>query len=125
MEEIVALPAAGVEVHHATMRGLGDVVRELLMKNYMQTDETTADIQLDDKRGQSHQAYLWQYSAHFDGNTGRKPGGLQGTCAARVPGSIEAGEVGKPRGHPHMRRIPKSLPNRVISAFDKITGNSL
>jgi transposase len=40
--------------------------RELLQGSYIQADETPVDVQLNDGRGQNHQAYLWQYG---------KPGG--------------------------------------------------
>jgi transposase len=35
--------------------------RELLMSGYLQADETTVPVQMRDKRGENHQAYLWQY----------------------------------------------------------------
>ena len=31
------------------------------MGGYIQADETPVDVQTHDKRGQNHQAYLWQY----------------------------------------------------------------
>lgn len=81
---------AGVEIHRSTMCGwvmrVGELLlpiaeamrRELLACPYIQADETTVDVQLHDKRGKNHQAYLWQYSAPFDGNAGEspKPGGM-------------------------------------------------
>jgi transposase len=36
--------------------------RELLGGSYIQADEIPVDVQLNDGRGQNHQAYLWQYS---------------------------------------------------------------
>jgi hypothetical protein len=49
---------------------LGPVVeamrRNLLGASYLQADETTVLVQMHDKRGADHQAYLWQYG---------KPGG--------------------------------------------------
>jgi transposase len=35
---------------------------ELLGGTYIQADETPVDVQMHDRRGQNHQAYLWQYS---------------------------------------------------------------
>ena len=85
---------AGVEIHRSTMCGwvmrVGELLepiaqamrRELLAGNYIQADETTVDVQMHDKRGKNHQAYLWQYSAPFDestnGNTGGNTGGKSG-----------------------------------------------
>ena len=40
--------------------------RDLLRASYLQADETTVPVQMHDKRGADHQAYLWQYG---------KPGG--------------------------------------------------
>jgi hypothetical protein len=34
--------------------------RELLGGGNIQADETTVDVQEHDRRGQNHQAYLWQ-----------------------------------------------------------------
>ena len=50
--------------------------RELLSGSYVQADETTVPVQLPDKRGKNHQAYLWQYgrpggSVVFDFRMGR------------------------------------------------------
>ena len=36
--------------------------RELLGRTYIQADETPVDVQMHDRRGHNHQAYLWQYS---------------------------------------------------------------
>ena len=69
---------AGVEIGRATLDGwvmrvgelLGPVItamrRDLLNAAYLQADETTVPVQMHDKRGENHQAYLWQYG---------KPGG--------------------------------------------------
>lgn len=65
---------AGVEIGRATLDGwvmrVGELLipivdvmrRELLGGSYIQADETPVDVQLQDGRGQNHQAYLWQYS---------------------------------------------------------------
>jgi len=69
---------AGVEIGRATLDGwvmrvgelLGPIVgamrRDLLAASYLQADETPVPVQMHDRRGENHQAYLWQYG---------KPGG--------------------------------------------------
>jgi transposase len=69
---------AGVEIGRATLDGwvlrVGELLqpvveamrRDLLDASYLQADETTVPVQMHDKRGADHQAYLWQYG---------KPGG--------------------------------------------------
>ena len=69
---------AGVEIGRATLDGwvmrVGELLapviaamrRDLLTGSYLQADETTVPVQMHDRRGENHQAYLWQYG---------KPGG--------------------------------------------------
>ena len=69
---------AGVEIGRATLDGwvmrvgqLAEPVvavmrQDLLRESYLQADETIVAVQMHDKRGADHQAYLWQYG---------KPGG--------------------------------------------------
>lgn len=69
---------AGVEISRATLDGwvmrVGELLQpvvaamrqDLLNASYLQADETTVPVQMHDKRGSDHQAYLWQYG---------KPGG--------------------------------------------------
>jgi transposase len=64
----------GVEISRATLDGwvmtVGGVLipmaavmgRELVGGPYIQADETPVDVQMHDRRGHNHQAYLWQYS---------------------------------------------------------------
>jgi transposase len=64
---------AGVDVGRATLDGwvmrVGELLtpvvsvmrRDLLRETYLQADETTVPVQMHDKRGADHQAYLWQY----------------------------------------------------------------
>ena len=64
---------AGLELSRATLDGwlmrVGELLlpitavmrRELICGGYIQADETTVDVQMHDRRGQNHQAYLWQY----------------------------------------------------------------
>lgn len=64
---------AGLTISRATLDGwvmrvgelLHPVVRamrqELLAEEYLQADETIVPVQMHDKRGADHQAYLWQY----------------------------------------------------------------
>jgi Transposase and inactivated derivatives len=68
----------GLEISRATLDGwvmtvgqllipLTGVMRnELLGEGYIQADETPVDVQMHDRSGSNHQAYLWQYG---------KPGG--------------------------------------------------
>jgi transposase len=77
-----------VAISRATMDGwmmrVGDLLtpvaaatgRELLRGSYIQADETAVPVQMADKRGKHHQAYLWQYgrpggSVVFDFRMGR------------------------------------------------------
>jgi transposase len=64
---------AGVDISRATLDGwvmrVGELLtpvvsvmrRDLLRESYLQADETTVPVQMHDKRGADHQAYLWQY----------------------------------------------------------------
>ncbi|HEV2201442.1 MAG TPA: transposase [Bryobacteraceae bacterium] len=45
---------------------VGAMRRDLLGASYLQADETPVPVQMHDRRGENHQAYLWQYG---------KPGG--------------------------------------------------
>ncbi len=72
-QEAMLLRDAGIEISRSTMTGwtmeIGEMtapVREairlgLLAGGYIQADETTTAVQTHDKRGENHQAYLWQY----------------------------------------------------------------
>jgi transposase len=79
---------AGLQISRATLDGwvmrVGELLvpivtgmgRELVKGSYIQADETPVDVQMHDRRGQNHQAYLWQYSrpggsAVFDFRLGR------------------------------------------------------
>jgi hypothetical protein len=42
---------------------LAEMKRDLLAGNYIQADETPNGVQTPDKRGQTHRAYFWQFSA--------------------------------------------------------------
>jgi len=69
---------AGLEIGRATLDGwvmrVGELLEpvagamrlDLLRSSYLQADETIVPVQMHDKRGVDHQAYLWQYG---------KPGG--------------------------------------------------
>ena len=64
---------AGVEIGRATLDGwamrVGELLRpvtqamrqDLLTATYLPADETTVPVQLRDKSGANHQAYLWPY----------------------------------------------------------------
>jgi len=69
---------AGLEIGRATLDGwvmrAGELLqpviaamrKDLLSASYLQADETTVPVQMHDRRGSNHEAYLWQYG---------KPGG--------------------------------------------------
>jgi len=78
----------GLQISRATLDGwvmrVGELLvpivtgmgRELVKGSYIQADETPVDVQMHDRRGRNHQAYLWQYSrpggsAVFDFRLGR------------------------------------------------------
>jgi transposase-like protein len=64
---------AGVEIGRATLDGwvmrVGELLepvvqamrKDLLTGGYLQADETTVPVQMHDRRGSNHEAYLWQY----------------------------------------------------------------
>ena len=74
-QSVIFLRDAGIDISRATMCGwvmtvgellapvVGAMRRELLAGSYIQADETTVDVQMHDRRGKNHQAYLWQYGA--------------------------------------------------------------
>lgn len=80
---------AGLEIGRATLDGwvmeVGQMLqpvtaamrRELLAGTYLQADETTVPVQMRDRRGSNHEAYLWQYgqpggATVFDFTMGRE-----------------------------------------------------
>ena len=77
-QEVMLERDAGLELSRATLTGwvmrvgellqplVGAMRKDLLESSYLQADETTVPVQMHDKRGADHQAYLWQYG---------KPGG--------------------------------------------------
>jgi transposase len=87
-QSVILQREAGLELSRATLDGwvmrVGELLtpitavmrRELICGNYIQADETPVDVQMHDRRGQNHQAYLWQYgipggSVVFDFRLGR------------------------------------------------------
>ncbi len=109
----------GLQISRATLDGwvmrVGELLvpivevmgRELLKGTYIQADETPVDVQMHDRRGQNHQAYLWQYSrpggsAVFDFQLGRGRAGpkeflgrFQGIL--QTDGYIAYDQVGGPK----------------------------
>lgn len=78
----------GIEISRATLDGwvmrVGELLlpmaaamrRELLHGSYLQADETPVEVQMHERHGKNHQAYLWQYgrpggSVVFDFRLGR------------------------------------------------------
>jgi transposase len=74
-QSVILLRDAGIDISRATQCGwvmtvgemlmpvVGIMRRELLAGSYIQADETPVGVQMHDKRGKNHQAYLWQYGA--------------------------------------------------------------
>jgi transposase len=74
-QSAILLRDVGVEISRATMDGwvmqvgeslipLVEAMRqELIGRGYIQADETPVGVQMHDRRGRNHQAYLWQYSS--------------------------------------------------------------
>ena len=51
-----------MQVGQMLMPVVGAMKKELLGGSYLQADETPVEVQMHDRRGHNHQAYLWQYS---------------------------------------------------------------
>jgi len=76
---------AGLEIGRATLDGwvmrVGELLipvtqamwQDLLKSTYLQADEITVPVQMHDRRGSNHEAYLWQYG---------KPGGERYSTSA-------------------------------------------
>lgn len=74
-QSAILLRDVGVEISRATMDGwvmqVGESLiplveamrKELIGSGYIQADETPVGVQMHDRRGRNHQAYLWQYSS--------------------------------------------------------------
>ena len=88
-QSVILKRDTGVCISRATMDGwvmrVGELLkpvtaamgRELAGGSYIQADETPVPVQMSDKSGKNHQAYLWQYgrpggSAVFDFRMGRE-----------------------------------------------------
>ena len=87
-QSVILERETGLEISRATLDGwvmrVGEMLtpiaqaigREVLAGGYIQADETTVGVQMHDRRGHNHQAYLWQYgrpgaSVVFDFRLGR------------------------------------------------------
>lgn len=87
-QSVILERETGLEISRATLDGwvmtVGGLLvpvaavmgRELVHDSYIQADETPVDVQMHDRRGRNHQAYLWQYgrpggSVVFDFRLGR------------------------------------------------------
>ena len=83
---------SGVDIGRATLDGwvmqvgellrplVGVMGRQLVQGSYLQADETPVEVQMHDRRGKNHQAYLWQYgrpggATVFDFRLGRSRAG--------------------------------------------------
>lgn len=91
----------GLEISRATLDGwvmtVGRLLipiaammgRELLSGPYIQADETPVDVQMHDRRGKNHQAYLWQYSRPGRERGVRLPVGARARGAEEIPGGFQ------------------------------------
>jgi len=73
-QSVILKRETGVELSRVTLDGwvmqVGQLLipvvqvmrNELLRGSYIQADETPVEVQMHDRRGSNHQAYLWQYS---------------------------------------------------------------
>jgi len=88
-QSVILKRDTGLDIGRSTMDGwimrVGELLQpivgvmrsELLGGSYIQADETPVGVQMHDKRGKNHQAFLWQYgspggSAVFDFRMGRE-----------------------------------------------------
>jgi hypothetical protein len=87
---------------------VGAMREELLCAPYLQADETTVPVQMHDKRGADHEAYLWQYG---------KPGGA----------TVFDFQMGRGREGPKefLRNWEGILQTDGYVAYDKIGGEKL
>ena len=89
---------AGLEIGRATLDGwvmrVGELLQpvvaamrqDLLAGRYLQADETIVPVQMHDKRGADHQAYLWQYGKPGGETVFDFPHGSRARGSAEVPG---------------------------------------
>jgi transposase len=72
-QSVILERESGVDISRATLDGwvmqvgellrplVGVMGRQLVQGSYLQADETPVEVQMHDRRGKNHQAYLWQY----------------------------------------------------------------
>ena len=72
-QSVILKRESGVDISRATLDGwvmqvgellrplVGVMGRQLVQGSYLQADETPVEVQMHDRRGKNHQAYLWQY----------------------------------------------------------------
>jgi transposase len=72
-QSLILKRESGVDISRATLDGwvmqvgellkplVGVMGRQLVQGSYLQADETPVEVQMHDRRGRNHQAYLWQY----------------------------------------------------------------
>jgi transposase len=110
----------GIEISRATLDGwvmrVGELLLpvaarmrdELLKGSYIQADETPVDVQMHDRSGHNHQAYLWQYG---------RPGG----------GTVFEFQMGRGRAGPKtfLGEFAGILQTDGYSAYDRVGGPNL
>ena len=111
---------AGVDISRATLDGwvlqVGEMLRplvavmgrELVQGSYLQADETPVDVQMHDRRGKNHQAFLWQYG---------RPGG----------GTVFDFRLGRDRAGPKkfLENFHGILQTDAYRAYDKVGGRGM
>ena len=72
-QSLILKRESGVDISRATLDGwvmqvgellrplVGVMGRQLVQGSYLQADETPVEVQMHDRSGKNHQAYLWQY----------------------------------------------------------------
>ena len=119
-QQVMLEREAGVEISRATLDGwvmrVGELLQpvvaamrqDLLRASYLQADETSVPVQMHDKRGADHQAYLWQYG---------KPGGE----------TVFEFQLGRGCEGPHkfLGRLEGILQTDGYQAYDDVGGEKL
>jgi len=110
----------GIDISRATLDGwvlqVGEMLRplvavmgrELVQGSYLQADETPVDVQMHDRRGKNHKAFLWQYG---------RPGG----------GTVFDFRLGRDRAGPKkfLENFHGILQTDAYQAYDKVGGRGM
>jgi transposase len=119
-QSVILKREVGIEISRATLNGwvmqVGETLqplvavvgRELVQGSYLQADETTVGVQMHDRRGKNHQAYLWQYG---------RPGGA----------TVFEFRLGRDRAGPKqfLENFHGILQTDAYGAYDKVGGSGM